>query len=1070
MSSPAYQLIVPPPPVAAPLSADAAQRRVTEHPGGPLLVLAGPGTGKTTTLVEAVCRRVEQGADLDRLLVLTFSRRSAQELRDRISTRLGRTTAGPAAWTFHAWCYALLRSTQSPDAFTEPLRLLSGPQQDVTLRELLVGTLAVGRPRWPQELRAALTRRGMAEEVRALFSRARELGLGPAELAALAQREHRGDWAALATFFGEYLDILDAMGAIDYAELVARAAVIAETPLGAQLRDRYDAVFVDEYQDTDPAQERLLQVVAGSGRDLVVVGDPDQSIYAFRGAQVEGLLEFPDRFRQANGTPAPVVALQTCRRCPVPVIEASRQVAARIPAPGLPVPALRAHRALRPADGADPDAPPVVAVTYPTAGAEAAAIADVLRREHLEDGTPWERMAVLVRSGTRSLPPLRRALGAAGVPVEVAGDELPLAREPAVIPLLTALRVAAAPAQDPTELTEEIARELLVGPLGRADPAALRRIGRLLRDRETGPLPRSSARLIRDAVADPRLLKGIPEQTARPVLRLARLLADARKELKVEGGAQEALWLLWERSGWARRLEQDSLAGGPAARAADRDLDAVVALFSAVGRASEQRRHVAGVGPLVDELEAQQIPGDTLAERSARGGAVRLLTAHRSKGLEWDVVVVAGVQEGVWPDLRSRSSLLSSERLERPEAGVLREPVSKGQLLVDERRLFYVACTRARRRLIVTAVASNDEDGERPSRFLTELGVEVRAVRERPARPLALAAVVAQLRRLAIDPAASAGTRAAAAARLARLAAQEDAAGRRLVPAAHPDSWWGLVPLSPGARPVLQPGQVLRLSGTSLRALEECPLRWFLEHEAKAQGGSTVAMGFGSVVHAIADEVAHGKCAPEIGAMMQRLDTVWQELAFEAPWESALSREAARSALERYLIWQDGVRGRKMLASERKFEITVTIEDVPIRLRGTVDRLEIDADGALHVVDFKTSKSAVGAGDLKAHPQLGLYQLAAQRGAFADVVSTDVPVGGAELVQLRIDAQRGNPAPKVQTQDALPEGDNWLTEMLGNAVRRIGAEDFGPQPDDHCKWCRFKRCCPAQPEGRQVVS
>ena len=160
----------------------------------------------------------------------------------------------------------------------------------------------------------------------------------------------------------------------------------------------------------------------------------------------------------------------------------------------------------------------------------------------------------------------------------------------------------------------------------------------------------------------------------------------------------------------------------------------------------------------VDELEAQQIPGDTLAERSARGGAVRLLTAHRSKGLEWDVVIVAGVQEGVWPDLRSRSSLLASERLERPEVGGLREPVSKGQLLVDERRLFYVACTRARRRLIVTAVASNDEDGERPSRFLTELGVEVRAVRERPARPLALSAVVAQLRRLSIDPAVSHGS------------------------------------------------------------------------------------------------------------------------------------------------------------------------------------------------------------------------------------------------------------------------------------------------------------------------
>ena len=220
--------------------------------------------------------------------------------------------------------------------------------------------------------------------------------------------------------------------------------------------------------------------------------------------------------------------------------------------------------------------------------------------------------------------------------------------------------------------------------------------------------------------------------------------------------------------------------------------------------------------------------------------------------------------------------------------------------------------------------------------------------------------------------------------------------------------------------------------------MEQCPLRWFLEHEARAQGGSTVAMGFGSVVHALADEVAHGRCAPEIGAMMQRLDTVWQELAFEAPWESALSREAARSALERYLTWQDGARGRKMLASEQKFEITVTINDVPIRLRGTVDRLEIDADGALHVVDFKTVEESGDRRRTQDPSAAGpLPTGRPARSVRADSVGPDITVGGAELVQLRIDAQRGSAAPKVQPQEALPVGESWLTEML----RRRGAPD-----------------------------
>jgi superfamily I DNA/RNA helicase len=424
-----YRLLRTPPPPVLPLVPDEAQRAVLAHPGGPLLVLAGPGTGKTTTLVEAVARRVEGGLTPEQVLVLTFSRKAAQELRERITGRLGTTTAGPSAWTFHAFCYALVREQQSPEVFAEPLRLLSGPEQDVALREMLQGSTQ----QWPAGLRGCLTTRGLAEEVRGLLSRAREVGLEPADLADLAGREGRGDWGALAEFFEEYLQVLDAQGAVDYAELVHRAVLLAETPLvQAELQSRYRAVFVDEYQDTDPAQERLLQAIAGGGRDLVVVGDPDQSIYAFRGAEVRGILEFPTRFPRGDGTAAPVVPLRTCRRSGAELLDVSRRVAARLPAPGLPAERVREHRAL--GAGASTGRGLVEAHTHPSVGAEADAIADLLRREHLERGTPWSRMAVLVRSGARSLPLLRRVLSAAGVPLEVAGDELPLAQEPAVAP------------------------------------------------------------------------------------------------------------------------------------------------------------------------------------------------------------------------------------------------------------------------------------------------------------------------------------------------------------------------------------------------------------------------------------------------------------------------------------------------------------------------------------------------------------------------------------------------------------------------------------------------------------
>jgi superfamily I DNA/RNA helicase/RecB family exonuclease len=1050
---------------------DAQQAEVLGHRGGPLLVLAGPGTGKTTTMVEAVAQRVEGGLTPEQVLVLTFSRKAAQELRDRITARLGTASAGPSAWTFHAFCYALVREHASAQAWSEPLRLLSGAEQDVALREMLRGSAELGRE-WPPTLRACLNTRGLAEEVRALLSRAREVGLEPDDLAALAAREGRADWGALASFFGEYLDVLDASGAIDYAELVHRAVLIAEDPaLGPALRARYGAVFVDEYQDTDPAQERLLQALAGGGRDLVVVGDPDQSIYAFRGAQVRALLEFPDRFPAAGGAPAPVVALRTCRRSGPALLEASRLVARRLPTPGLAADRIRAHRDLQPAPGAS--AGTVEAHTHPSVGAEADAIAELLRREHLERGTPWSRMAVLVRSGARSVPLLRRVLTAAGVPLEVAGDELPLSREPAVAPLLMALRVAG----DPAELTTEVARALLLSPLGGADPALLRRLGRELRaaDRASAVevaasgqapsrLPAPSADLVRAALADPRLLLPVDPRTARPVQRLAALLDRARAALT--DSPESALWELWSGSPWPVRLEAASRTGGATGRSADRDLDAVVSLFATVGRVSDRRR-LTGVGTLLDQIEAQQIPADTLADRGVRGEAVRLLTAHRSKGLEWDVVVVAGVQEGVWPDLRRRSTLLEAERLAPLAEPELRSASARAELLADERRLFYVALTRARRRLVVTAVAGTDADGERPSRFLSELGVPVQEHLDRVARPLSLPSLVAALRRTSVDPARTPAARRAAATRLARLAAAVDSGDRPLAPAAHPSRWWGLLPVSSSATPVHPEGRPVPLSGTSLSGLEECPLRWFLEHEVHARSAASSAMGFGGVVHALADEVATGRTPADLEVLMERLDTVWGQLAYDAPWQSAQQHEQARDALRRFLSWHTAARDRSLVATEVGFAIELEVPGGTVLLRGFMDRVELDRDGRVHVVDLKTGKAPFTKAEIAGHAQLGTYQLAVREGALDEVLPERPEVGGAELVMLRVDAAGG---PKVQAQEGIEPSPAWVEVLLDTAVRRVLGESFPPTPQERCARCAFRTCCPAQPDGRQVVT
>lgn len=1087
-------------------------------------MLAGPGTGKTTTLVEAVAGRVARGGDPARILVLTFSRKAAVELRDRMAGRLG-AARGPQATTFHSFCYALVRAHQDADLFAEPMRLLSGPEQDVTVRELLAGQLELEQDgfahiRWPDELRACLTTRGFADEVRAVLARSRELGLGPDALSDFARRTGRPDWGAAAEFLAEYLDVLDAQGVLDYAELVHRAVLLSERPeVSALLAGQYDAVFVDEYQDTDPAQVRLLHALAGNrgsapgaggGRDLIAFGDPDQSIYAFRGADVNGILDFPEMFRRADGAPAPVGVLTTSRRSGGQLLAATRLLTRRMPLTRLPSAKVRAHREL----AAVREGGTVETYTYPTASVELDNIADLLRRAHLEDGVPWNEMAVLVRAGGRTIPSVRRALTSAGVPVEVDGDDLPLRHEPAVAPLLTALRAVATaalrrgapgaeteaeapasegteaeapapPGQDPEKapgrefvpeapswLDTETALTLLTSPLGSMDAADLRRLGRALRDEERAAgnrVPAPSGDLLARALAEPERLVAHDPAYARGAQRLGALLRKARELLEGGGTAEEALWELWAGTPWPGRLERATLRGGAGGRNADRDLDAVCALFDTAARA-EERTGGRGALNFLEEVDAQDIAADTLSRRAVRPDAVRLMTAHRSKGLEWRLVVVAGVQEGLWPDLRRRGSLLEADRIGRDG---LAEPLTPGALLAEERRLFYVAATRARERLVVTAVKAPADDGDQPSRFLTELGVEPRDVTGRPRRPLAVAALVAELRATTVDPGASDALREEAAHRLARLAALTDDEGQPLVPAAHPYRWWGLYEPTRSAVPLRDRDQPVSLSGSALDQLANtCALQWFLGREVKADAPATAAQGFGNVVHVLADEVASGRTPADLAVLMERLDSVWDGLVFDAPWKSQQEKEQARAALERFLRWHVMDRtGRTPAASEHDFDVTLEAGEYEVRIRGSMDRVEQDAEGRAYVVDFKTGKQSPTKDEVARHPQLAVYQLAVREGAVDEIFDGDRPVpGGAELVQLRQPAPKkegGDALPKVQAQEPL--SGEWVSDLLATAAGRVLDERFTPTTGQHCTHCTFRASCSAQPEGRHIL-
>ncbi len=1050
---PSYRLVRPPAvPVEVPVL-DAGQQAVVDHQGGPLLVLAGPGTGKTTTIAEAVVARIAAGADPEQVLVLTFGRRAAAELRTRITARLGRATKEPLARTFHSYAFGLLRREAALRGDPAP-RLLSGPEQDLVVRDLLAGDLDLGAPGWPERLHPALSTRGFAQELRDLMMRAYERGVTADELHRLGRAERRDDWQAAARFMRQYAGVTALRDAATYdpAELI-RAVVgmwLREPALLAAERAARPLVFVDELQDTDPAQVELLALLAGDGRDLVAVGDPDQSVYGFRGADVTGIREFRHRFLTSAGEPAPVVSLTTCRRSGPALLAASRRVARGL---GGPV----GHRSLVAADGL-PEGEVSVALLRSEAQ-EAAHVAARLREAHLVGGVPWSRMAVLVRSTVHSLPTLRRSMAAAGVPVAVRGDEVPLTQEPAVRPLLVLLSCATLPGT----LDEDTAVELVTSPLGGADAMSLRRLRQVLRRAELDAGGRrASGPLLVEALEDPTVLVALDTAATRPAVAVAGLLARAREAADRAGAtAESVLWDVWSHTKLAARWERASHVGGHAGQAADRDLDAVVALFETAARFCD-RLPAAGPSVFLDHLVGQQIPGDDTTTRAPDAEAVQVLTAHAAKGLEWDVVCVAGVQEGTWPDLRLRGSFLGSERLVdllRPGAAQLAPAVATAatltRLLEEERRLFYVAVTRARHSVLVTAVTS-EREGLAPSRFLDELDPLAAEVETRPMtivrRPLSLTGLVGDLRQVVTDPDAPEGLRSVAAVRLAALVG----AGAR---GADPGRWWGLAELSDD-RSVREDDEPVPVSPSKVESFARCQLRWFLEHVG---GGSApgAAQSVGTLVHAVA-ETALGPESSSESALLARLETLMASVDLGSGWVAAKERDKAVEMVRRLASWLSRNR-REVVATELEFSATVG----RAVLGGRVDRVERDELGRAVVVDLKTGGSKTPVEELSRHGQLATYQLAVESGGFAELGLHES--GGAELVQV---GKGGGKAGAVQAQPALADsGDpGWARAMVLEVAEGMAGSAFRAVDNRYCTMCPVRTSCPVQDDGRPVVA
>jgi RecB family exonuclease len=543
-----------------------------------------------------------------------------------------------------------------------------------------------------------------------------------------------------------------------------------------------------------------------------------------------------------------------------------------------------------------------------------------------------------------------------------------------------------------------------------------------------------------------------------------RAVLDAAARCHRDGlDPRYTLWAAWHRSGLQRRWLAAIERGSPAGAQATRDLEAVTALFDITDQYVSRTSGVSLRG-LIEHVAALQLPGVN-PDPVSTAEQVRVLSAHAALGREWDLVVIAGLQDGLWPNTVPRGGVLGTQRLLDVLDGVTEDASVRAPLLAEERRLLVAAMGRARRRLLVTAIDS-DTGGDGleaalPSAFFFEIarwadnGGDVEVVQPVAApRVLSAAAVVGRLRGVvcAPDGAVDDGARRCAATQLARLAN----AG---VPGADPAGWHGLIPIST-SDPLRGGDDPVTLTPSTLQTLNDCPLRWLVERH----GGTNprdLRSTIGSVLHALIAEPGQSEAE-----LLAELDRAWEHLPFDAQWHSVNELARHRAMIQAFVEWRAQTRGEL-----REVGVEVGVEGVlqtprddggEVRLRGRVDRLERDGAGRLVIVDVKTGKTPVSKDDAQQHAQLAMYQLAVADGML-DAGSAGMEPGGARLVYI---GKTGSTGATEREQDPLTPAarDEWR-----NLVRTAADATAGPQfiarRNDGCAHCPIRSCCPAHADG-----
>ena len=994
------------------------QKQVINHRGSQLLVLGSAGSGKSSTLVKAIANRISSGEDPNSILAITYGRSSANKLRDQIASANPEkhTVNEPIARTFHSIAFLILNDQlANNDGADKKYVLLSGAEQDAQIRQLLL--LDAQNPSattWPAELIPALTTRGFAKELREFISRATERGSSPAELKKYAAKYGQKYWPPICDFWQRYLESMAlrdsttsaSLNRIDPSEIIIAALEKLEnnSALLDKYRKLFKVIYVDEFQESDRGQRKLLQLL--SGQELVIFADPASAVGRFRGADPDNLLNDLDQFGIKNK-----ITLTATHR--------------------------------------NPGEPNVALLS--SVSDEANYIAHQFRSAHLLKGVPYSQMAVVLRSPGAQVSALVRAFASSSIPVEIDAAALSLADNPAIKPIITIAQIALGELKLIPGNWEQI-EELLKSEFAGADAISIRQMRIALTKEQKNEVIKSSTELILDALTAP--TTDLPWEQLTSLKRINDLIKEAKKVLSKSQDISDLLWSIYSN---AKNYEGElisnywrsqALSGGGRGVIADQKLDALITLFEVARRFSER---MPGSKPslFIDQLLGEKILADSITTSAQRDEVVKIMTVHSAKGLQWRYVALAGMQEGNWPNLKQRGSLLGSERLvEIFRHGISNpaqlEAISASGLAEDERRLLNVALSRASEKIFITAVLQEDNQ---PSSYFDKFAGEQTQITQTQ-RAITQPALVATLRSIA-NKSSNKEELDFAIKALKTLEVNG-------VSAANPKNWVGAINLSTQL-PVVTNEEVLRISPSSLESFTECSLKWLLEQSGGKDADST-AQVLGTAIHVITAQL---KEQPDLtlDQLEAKLKGAWSLIDMNKGWIKDYEYRRAAEMLGKFFKWN--LENKNTLVGvEERFEFTLGSAIVS----GSIDRIELTAENKYYIVDLKTGATAISHENARENKQLQSYQLAVVNDGFKNKLDHQ-EVSGAELIFVG-DFKAKEAKPRQQEKiDSKAVTDELIQISAG-----MSDKTFTATINERCRSCAVKSSCPIQPQGRSVIN